>query len=112
MGIARDIGLFGTGTRTNVLLLLALLGESHARELGRLLGAAPSNVIKAIDSLEQAGVVCGVLEGRTRRVSLNPRFPYKSELVPLLEKMASSHPGLVEAVSELRRRPRRSGKSL
>ncbi len=112
MGIARDVGLFGTGTRTNVLLLLALLGESHARELARILGATPSNVIKAISSLEQTGVVSGVLEGRTRRVSLNPRYPFRGELIPLLEKMATSHPGLVEAVSGLRRRPRRLGKTL
>jgi len=112
MGIARDVGLFGTGTRTNVLLLLALLGESHARELARILGATPSNIAKASGSLEQAGVVSSVLEGRTRRVSLNPRYPYKADLVPLLERMASSHPGLGQAVSELRRRPRRSGKDL
>ena len=112
MGIARDVGLFGTGTRTNVLLLLTLLSESHARELARILGTTSSNVIKAIDSLEQVGVVSGVLEGRTRRVSLNPRYAYKDELVPLLERMASTHPGLVQAVSEMRRRPRRSGKEL
>ncbi len=112
MGITRDVGLFGTGTRTNVLLLLALLGESHGRELARILDANATNVNKAILSLEQAGVLSGVLEGRSRRVSINPRYPYKNELMPLLEKMASSHPGLVQAVSELRRRPRRPGKEL
>ncbi len=112
VSLARDIGLFGTGTRTNVLLLLSLLGESHAREIAQILDANASNVRKAIDSLEQIGVVSGVLKGRTRRISLNPRYAYSRELLPLLERMSTSHPGLVDAVAELRRRPRRSGKAL
>ena len=112
MNIARDVGLFGTGTRTNVLLILALLGESHASEIARILDANASNVSKAIDSLEQAGVVVGIAVGRTRRITINPRYPYQADLTPLLQKMATTHPGLIQAVSELRHRPRRTGKQL
>jgi hypothetical protein len=112
MYLRRDVGLFGTGTRTNVLTLLSILGESHLSEMARVLGTNVTTVVKAVDSLEQVGVVASVQIGRARRVSLNPRYPFMGELKPLLGRMASSNPALLEAVSTLRRRPRRKGKEL
>ena len=110
MDVTRDTGRFGSGTRANVLLLLSVLGESHARELAVILDANVSNVGKAVHSLEQSGVIAGVLIGRTRRIKIDPRYPYRQELLPLLEKMALSNPGLMQAISDVRRRPRRFGK--
>jgi len=112
MNISADAGLFGTQTRTNILLVLSLIGETHASELGRIMGGNVSNIVKAVNSLEQTGVIASVMAGRTRRVKLNPRYPYRGELIPLLEKMALSSPGILKAVSDLRRRPRRSGKEV
>ncbi|RYG32341.1 ArsR family transcriptional regulator [bacterium] len=112
MPLTRDVGLFGTGTRTRVLLLLALLGESHISEIARILGANITNIGKAVDSLELAGVVSGVMMGRTRRISFNPRYAYLEELLPLARKMATTNPALMEALANERRRPRRSGKEL
>jgi len=105
-------GVFGTKTRSNILLALALLGESHASELSRLLDTSLSNVQKTLDSLEQVGIVSGAMLGRERRVRLDPRYYARDELSALLTKLAVQNQELVEAVSGIRRRPRRSGKAL
>jgi biotin operon repressor len=112
MDIATGPGLFGNRTRTRILLAFALLDESHPSELARLLGTTVSNVRKAIDSLEQSGVVVGVLVGRTRRISLNPRYFARDELRVLLDKMALSNAELIALIREMRRRPRLAGKDL
>lgn len=104
--------VFGTGIRTKTLLAISLLGETHAPELARILKVGTTTVRNALDTLEQAGLVSGVLEGNTRRVRLDPRFPAYGELVPLLDRLALNDPGLLNAVAELRRRPRRVGKDL
>ncbi len=105
-------GVFGSGIRTNILLVIALLEETHAQELSRILGVGKTTVRNALDTLEQAGVISGVLEGRARRVRLDPRFMAHDELSALLNKMALGSPSVIGAVAEFRRRPRRSGKKL
>ena len=112
MPLTSNFGLFGTKNRTNILLFLALMEESHASELSRLLGTSVSNVQKTLDSLEQVGVVAGAVKGRERRVSLSPRYFARQELRDLLDKMASANPELIDKVGEIRRRPRRAGKEL
>ena len=112
MALTSNYGLFGTKNRANVLLILAIIDESHASELSRLLGTSVSNVQKTLDSLEQVGIVSGVVKGRERRVSLSPRFFALTELRALLEKVAFASPELIDRVGELRRRPRRAGKEL
>jgi DNA-binding transcriptional ArsR family regulator len=82
------VGLFGTVNRTNTLLTIHMLEESHASGIARILGISLSLTQKAIESLERAGVVIGVEEGRTRRIRLNPRYLLIIELKALLEKMA------------------------
>lgn len=112
MRASSGFGLFGTKNRTNILLLLRILGESHASELARLAETSVSNVQKILDSLEQSGAVAGVVEGRQRRVSLNPRYFAQSELMVLLDKLALQSPELLDKVADLRRRSRRVGKAL
>jgi predicted transcriptional regulator len=112
MDLTQGSGLFGSRTRTNILMVLALLGESHPSELSRILGTSVSNVIKALDGLEMSGAVSGTTVGRTRRISLNPRYFAAKELLALLDKTSRSNAGLVDAISQLRRRPRRAGKPL
>ena len=104
--------VFGTGVRTQVLLAISVLGETHARELAGLLGAGATTVRNALDTLERAGMVAGVMEGNTRRVRLDPRFRAHKELKALLDKLALGDTALMAAISELRRRPRRAGKAL
>lgn len=112
MNLGTSFGVFGTRTRSNVLVLIAMLGESHASELARLLGKRLYTVQNALDTLEQAGLVVGIVEGRERRVRLNARFYARDELRALLDKMAVHESELQRRIAEIRRRPRRSGKPL
>lgn len=112
MLLSGNVGLFGTRTRTDILVLLAHLGETHASELARLLGVRLSTAQNALDSLEAAGIVAGAVRGRERRVQLDPRFFARDELRSLLERMAEHDPQIQERVASVRRRPRRAGKPL
>ena len=107
-----NVGLFGTATRTNTLLAIHMLGETHAAEIARVLQRSPSRIKDAIDSLEQAGVVVGMEVGNARRVVLNPRFVAKAELESLLSRIVTNDAALQERLATLRRRPRRSGKAI
>lgn len=107
-----NVGIFGSNTRTNTLLVIRMLRESHASEIAKILAVSLSQVQKAITSLERAGMVVGVMEGRTRRVSINPRLTVRNELATLLDKMALLDLPLQARLAEIRRRPRRSGKAL
>ena len=103
---------FGSRTRTRVLLVLELRGESYAREISRLLGASLSVVQKAIRSLELDGLIAGRAVGRTRVYSLNPGFFAASELRRLTRRLAEADTELRRAAGTLRTRPRRTGKPL
>jgi len=107
-----NVGLFGTATRTNTLLAIHLLGESHASEIASLIGKSLSRIQATIDSLERAGVVVGVEEGKTRRVRLNPRYPALDELTQLLDKLGLLDQALQSQLAQKRRRPRRFGRPL
>ncbi len=103
---------FGSSARTRVLLALQLLTDSYARELARFLEISLSSVQKALRSLERDGLVAGRAAGRTRLFRLNPRNHARNELERYLERLVEAEPGLRVRASELRRRPRRTGKPL
>ncbi|HTX55477.1 MAG TPA: hypothetical protein VMD47_00100 [Candidatus Acidoferrales bacterium] len=105
-----DSALFGSAIRTDTLVAIGRLGESYPRELGALLGRAPTEIRRVVASLEDAGVIVTRLRGRTRLVTLNPRFPAKDALLHLLLQM-SEWPKY-ERIWKIRRRPRASGKPL
>lgn len=112
MASSPQTGVFGTMTRTNTLLVLHLLKESHASEIAGVLEISLSQVQKALDGLEVAGLVVGVRVGRERRVSINPRYPYREALLALLNDMTVRNVALHERLAAKRRRPRRAGKEL
>lgn len=112
MPLLQNVGVFGTRTRSNALLVTHMLGASHASELSAVLGVSLSQAQLAIDSLERAGLLVGAMEGSARRVRLNPRFPAKDELSALLDKLALVSPELQDRLAEIRRRPRRGRKPL
>lgn len=111
MNIPR-VGVFGTMTRTNTLLVIHMLGETHAREVAKILEMTLSAVQKAVLNLEAAGLIVGTMKGQTRRITLNPRYAYLPELNALLQKMGDDNVAMQEKLGQLRRRPRRSGKPL
>lgn len=103
---------FGSATRTRTLIALRLLEESYARELARVLKSPLSTVQQAIASLERDGLVAVRAVGRTRVARIDPRYFARTELLEYLRRLSESDRALREAVSDLRRRPRRTGKPL
>lgn len=104
--------LFGTRRRTEVLLALALMEESHARELSQVLGAPLLSVQRIVKDLEAQGILVGRTVGRERRITFNPRYFGLAPLKELLLQMAMRDTDVDEAVANLRRRPRAQGKEI
>jgi hypothetical protein len=102
----------GGPRRTQVLVLTALLGETYPTELARLLQAPVYSIQRIVDGLDKAGVFATRLSGKTRRVSLDPRFFAFKELRQLLLRLAEASPDLQELAARRRSRPRRAGKPM
>ena len=107
-----ELRLFGTPTRTKVLVGLALLGQSYPRELARVLRIPLMSVQRAVTQLDREGVTASRVIGVQREVRLNPRFFALSELQVLLLRLADAMPEERRSVEALRRRPRRAAKAL
>ena len=103
-------GLFGSRNRTQVLVALRLLEESYPAELADLLEVRPFTVQEVLKSLEHEAVVVSRLMGRTRLVSLNPRYFAAEELGALLWKLGQQDVALQKRLAQRRRRPRQPGK--
>lgn len=112
MASLRSGGLFGGGTRTATLMLVRMLGETHAAEIARALDRTRSRVKGAVDALEVEGVIVGTDVGGVRRLTINPRYVGYVELCALLDKLAMHDIELQRALGQLRRRPRRAGKPI
>jgi DNA-binding transcriptional ArsR family regulator len=106
----RNPQLFGSRTRTSVLLAIRLLGETYPSELAALLGLRLYSVQAVLKSLESEGVIVSRLLGRTRRIALNPRYFAFKQLDALLWTVGQQDVALQEALAGKRRRPRRVGK--
>lgn len=104
--------VFGSQTRTRLLLYLALAEESYSAEMVRALGGTKLTVQRILGDLENLGVVASRLRGRTRLMSLDKTWYAASELRALLIRMATIDPVITEAVASVRRRPRRARKPL
>ncbi len=103
--------LFGSVQRTEILLGLALLDESYASELARVLDIPLMTVQRVLDDLEREGVVVKRTVGRNRMASLNPRMYGGAELREFLTKYAR-RTDIEKRLATLRRRPRRTGKEV
>ena len=106
------VRLFGSARQTKVLVLIGMLETTHPLELVRLSGASKTAVESYIDRLEEDGIVVSVRQGRNRRISISPRFRHREPLLSLLKQIGSNSPEIMDAVSSLRRRPRKKGKPL
>lgn len=103
--------LFGSTNRTDVLVAVGRLGETYVAQLGRVLKLRPTEVVRALASLEQAGVVATKRLGNTRLVRLEPRYRAKDELYALLLCLSES-PRYNGIWAQVRGRPRAIGKPL
>jgi hypothetical protein len=104
--------VFGSRRRTEVLILVALLGESYPTELARLLEAPLYSIQTIVEALDREGILATRLSGNSRRVALDPRYYAFKDLRSLLTRLAEAEPGLRAAAARRRSRPRRAGKPL
>ncbi len=102
--------LFGTSTRTAVLVAIRLLEGTYPSELAALLGVRPFTVQSILASLEREAIIVSRLMGRTRTVALNPRYFAHAELSALLWRLGEHDVDLQARLAARRRRPRRAGK--
>lgn len=110
--IAEGPLLFGSRARTRVLVATALLEETYPRELTVLLALPLITVQRAVNQLEREGVLASRRVGVQRMIRLNPRYFALKELRPLVLRLAKGMPDVAQAISSLRRRPRRAGKTI
>jgi DNA-binding transcriptional ArsR family regulator len=103
--------LFGSRARSEVLLAVALLKESYARELARVLRLPLLTVQRVLNAFEKEGVLVSRLVGSNRIFTLNRKMYAGSELEAFLIKY-SNRTNLTERLGQFRRRPRRKGKEL
>src|SRR3984957_20993684 len=101
--------LFGSRTRTRILLYLALAEESYSAEIVRDLGGSKLTIQRILGDLEVLGIVASRLRGRVRLITLNKRWYAMKELRALLMRVASYDEGIRGAAQTGRRRPRRPG---
>jgi DNA-binding transcriptional ArsR family regulator len=106
-----DPKLFGSATRTQTLLAIALLRETYVRQLAELLGGSSPVLFRIVDDLEREGILVSRYVGRTRTISLNPRLYGVHELEAFLLKYAKGT-DIEDRVATVRRRPRRRGKRI
>ena len=103
--------LFDSAVKEKILLAVLARGESYPRELARIFGVPVYAVQYQLGNLEKGGVLYSRLRGRTRLYGFNPRYPFRKELVALLEKAQRFlHDRRAAAWFEPRLRPRRAGK--
>ena len=103
---------FGSATRTRVLIALALLGDSYARELSRILDTPLSAVQKALQGLERDRLIAARAAGRTRLYRFDRRYFAYGDLTRYVARLGQAEPELRDRIATLRRRPRRTGKTL
>lgn len=110
MSIERDPEVFGGRNRTAVLTAVRLLEETYPSELASLLDLRLFSVQSILEAYERDGVIASRMFGRTRRVTLNPRYIAYKELDALLWKLGQNDTALQSKLAARRRRPRRPGK--
>lgn len=108
--LERRSELFGSQSRTAILLAVRMLGETYPSELRDMLGVRLYSVQRVLDSLERDAVIVSRAFGRSRRVTLNPRYLAAKELANLLWKIGRQDVALQKLLATKRRRPRRPGK--
>lgn len=107
--------LFGGKNIERILFFLLMNQRCYGQQLSKAFQQALSPFQKALDRLENGGVVVSFLEGKTRIYQFNPRYPFLKELKTFLAKAYEFLPQEMkdryyEPIA--RQRPRRKGKPL
>lgn len=105
--------LLGSRSCEQVLLFIMAREEGYPREIARFFNVDYRPIRNQLNKLEGGGILCSREAGKTILYAFNPRCPYLTELIGLLEKVMTFCPiDLRERLVMNRRRPRRRGKPL
>jgi DNA-binding transcriptional ArsR family regulator len=106
-------GLFGNSVIERILFTLLVYEEAYALGLAKLFGEPVNRFQQQLKRLEDAGIVASRRVGRTRLYSVNPRYPFRKELMALVAKAFEFVPEEEKRLFYRKRtRPRRAGKPL
>ena len=106
-------GLFGNVIIERILFSLSVYEEAYALGLARLFDDSVNRFQQQLKRLENGGIVVSRLAGRTRLYTINPRYPFRQELMMLIAKAFEFvSEAEKEAYYRKRTRPRRAGKPL
>lgn len=78
--------LFGNKNIQRILLFLFVNGKCYGTQLHRLLKTPLTPLQKALNRLENGGIVTSFYEGKTRLYQFNPAYPLVAELELLLKR--------------------------
>lgn len=78
--------LFGNKTIEKILLFLFVNGKCYGTQLHKLLKTPLTPIQKALQRLENGGIIISYFEGKTRLYRFNPSFPLINEVETLLKK--------------------------
>ena len=104
--------IFGNDTTEKVLYSLVKQGDSYGKQLSEFWVISLNMIQKQWNRLEEGGVLSSMTIGKTRLYEMNPRYPFKNELIQLVDKSFEYLPQELQAKFITRKRPRRSGKPL
>jgi predicted transcriptional regulator len=104
----RMFALMGTRRQTQVLALIALLGETYAFELSRLLDLSHQGVQNIIKDYQYAGIILSRRDRQYRRLCLDPNYFAYNELKALLVVVGNRDPMVQMALAN--RNPKRGVK--
>lgn len=105
--------LFNSDKKEKILLYIYTNGESYVGEIADKFQFYLSTVQYQLLNLEKGGVLYSKLKGKVRLFGINPLYPFKKELIALLEKSLMFTPEEEkEKFYKPRLRPRRTGKPL
>jgi hypothetical protein len=82
-------GLFGSATRTRILLAVVALPNPSLREISGLACVRYESVVYAVNRFESDGILKTTASGRDRRVFLDEHFVLVMSLKCLLKRIAS-----------------------
>ncbi|MCH9626469.1 MAG: hypothetical protein S4CHLAM2_00910 [Chlamydiales bacterium] len=108
-------GLFGNPVIEKILFYLLMNKEGYSYHLSKQLETPLYSVQKAMQRLENGGIIVALQKGKTRLFQFNPRYPFLKELVEFLTKAYRFLPEEQKMryyEAPTRKRPRRTGKPL
>ncbi len=103
--------LFGSKNKEKVLFFLYIRGDGYAREIAKFYDTDLTPIQNQLNKMEIGNILISRTLGKVKVFSFNERYPFLKELMSLLEKAFGFLP-LEErdAMTIVRKRPRRSGK--